>query len=248
MLDELSVGEIAFVNRRICTADWQIDGRRPPGWHVLVLAISGRASYRIDSSRIDIAAGDTLLIPPDCHRNATTDRQQPWVFASAGCRLLGPVDHLPRLSHPGGRPAVRLFSEARDAWESGHALLTRARLCELLHLHTAGRAAATGDQRLAALIAELTRRPCDTAPSVTALARRAGLSPSRFRVLFRAATGLPLHRWLNRRRLAHARSLLLDGHLGVGAAAAAVGFSDQHHFSRLFSQHFGVPPSACLPR
>jgi AraC family transcriptional regulator len=116
----------------------------------------------------------------------------------------------------------------------------------LLHLHASGHTA-MGHRRLDAVVAALARRPEAVAPSAEVLARQAGLSPSRFRVLFRATTGLPLHRWLNRRRLTHARALLLEGGWSVGQAAAAVGFDDQHHFSRLFRQHFGIPPSACRP-
>lgn len=246
MLEDLAVGDIAFINHRRCQSGWRIAGRRPPDWHVLALAVDGHAVYQMDDARLELQTGDSILLPPDCQRAATTDPQRPWTFASAGFRLIGNTTPLPRLASPGTAPAVRLFAEALAAWQSGQALLARARLSELLHLHASGGTIA-GTGRLAAVLAGLERRPDGVAPSVEVLARQAGLSPSRFRVLFRATTGLPLHRWLNRRRLAHARALLLAGGLSVGEAAAAVGFDDQHHFSRLFRQHFGMPPSACRP-
>lgn len=244
MLDNLAVGDIAFINRRVCRPDWRIDGQRPPGWHVLALAVDGRAIYQMDDARLELSPGDSLLLPPACRRSARTDPRRPWTYASAGFRLIGDPAPLPRLASPGTAPAVRLFAEALTAWESGQAMLARARLCELLHLHACG-STPVGDGRLAAIIAGLARNPGAVAPSVQVLARRAGLSPSRFRILFRTATGLPLHRWQNRQRLAHARALLLAGNHTVGAAASAVGYEDQHHFSRLFRQHFGMPPSAC---
>ena len=79
------------------------------------------------------------------------------------------------------------------------------------------------------------------------LAERAHLSPSRFQVLFREATGLPVRNYLLWRRLLEAVSRLQSGET-VTAAAHAAGFADAAHLSRSFRRIIGAAPSSLLLR
>ncbi len=78
------------------------------------------------------------------------------------------------------------------------------------------------------------------------LAERAHLSPSRFQVLFREATGLPVRNYLLWRRLLEATARLQAGE-AVTAAAHATGFADAAHLSRSFRRIIGAAPSSLLP-
>lgn len=78
------------------------------------------------------------------------------------------------------------------------------------------------------------------------LADRAHLSPSRFQVLFRDATGLPVRNYLLWRRLLEATARLQAGE-AVTAAAHAAGFADAAHLSRSFRRIIGAAPSSLLP-
>jgi AraC-like DNA-binding protein len=78
------------------------------------------------------------------------------------------------------------------------------------------------------------------------LAERAHLSPSRFQVLFREATGLPVRNYLLWRRLLEATARLQAGE-PVTAAAHAAGFADAAHLSRSFRRIIGAAPSSLLP-
>jgi len=80
-------------------------------------------------------------------------------------------------------------------------------------------------------------------PSLADLARLTGLS--RYQVLrrFERAYGLPPHAWLLRRRAERARVLIRDG-VTLAAAAAATGFADQSHLTRVFARQFGFTPGA----
>jgi AraC-like DNA-binding protein len=78
------------------------------------------------------------------------------------------------------------------------------------------------------------------------LAERAHLSPSRFQVLFREATGLPVRNYLLWRRLLEAAERLQRGE-AVTAAAHAAGFADAAHLSRSFRRIIGAAPSSLLP-
>ena len=76
------------------------------------------------------------------------------------------------------------------------------------------------------------------------LAALINLSPSRFRALFRAQTGVSPAQFLQRLRLRRARLLLVHSFLTVKEVMAAVGYSDPSHFARDFRRAHGASPSA----
>ena len=59
----------------------------------------------------------------------------------------------------------------------------------------------------------------------------------------RAQGNLPPHSWLLHQRAERARSLIREG-LSLVQAAAACGFADQSHMTRLFVRQFGFTPGA----
>ena len=79
--------------------------------------------------------------------------------------------------------------------------------------------------------------------SLAELAEIAGLS--RFQLLraFRQASGLTPHAYLVQRRIELARRLIRTGAVLADAAAAA-GFADQSHMTRIFVRKFGLSPGA----
>lgn len=81
------------------------------------------------------------------------------------------------------------------------------------------------------------------APTLAELAALAGLS--RFQVLrhFAQAYGLTPHAWQQQQRLEQARRQVARG-TSLADAAAASGFADQSHMTRLFVRQFGYTPGA----
>ncbi len=77
--------------------------------------------------------------------------------------------------------------------------------------------------------------------TLTDLARDSGLS--RFQVLraFAQATGLTPHAYIVQRRVDVARKLIRGG-TPLAEAAAAAGFADQSHMTRIFARKYGVSP------
>jgi AraC-like DNA-binding protein/quercetin dioxygenase-like cupin family protein len=77
--------------------------------------------------------------------------------------------------------------------------------------------------------------------SLSDLARESGLS--RFQVVrgFSRATGLTPHAYLVQRRIHAARRLIGQG-VALAEAAAASGFADQSHMTRIFTRQYGVSP------
>ena len=74
------------------------------------------------------------------------------------------------------------------------------------------------------------------------LAQAAGADRHRLTRLFRAAHGLPPHRFQLARRLEKARALLARG-VSPGEAAVGAGFFDQSHLTRHFRRAFGLTPA-----
>jgi AraC-like DNA-binding protein len=80
-------------------------------------------------------------------------------------------------------------------------------------------------------------------PRLADMAKMTGLS--RYQVLrrFEQAYGLPPHAWLIRCRAERVRLLIRDG-VPIATAAAACGFADQSHMTRVFVRQFGFTPGA----
>ena len=75
------------------------------------------------------------------------------------------------------------------------------------------------------------------------LARETGYSRTHFLRMFRAATGATPHQYLLRLRVQRAQELMRRGKASLIDVAAACGFSNHAHMSRIFRQLLGVTPS-----
>jgi AraC family transcriptional regulator len=78
--------------------------------------------------------------------------------------------------------------------------------------------------------------------SVSQLASVANLSVFHFTRLFRAATGLPPHRYVSRQRLERAMTLLATGRMRLSDIALYCRFSSQASFNRAFRAAIGMTP------
>jgi AraC family transcriptional regulator len=76
------------------------------------------------------------------------------------------------------------------------------------------------------------------------LAALTGLSVSHFSHAFNAAYGIAPHRYILRRRIDKAKTLLGASNSTIAAISSRVGFSSQSRFTQLFSRHTGLTPSA----
>lgn len=89
---------------------------------------------------------------------------------------------------------------------------------------------------------EMLRDKIDGTISIAEIADACNLSRSYFIHAFRETTGQTPHQWLIAQRLERAQALLMDFERPLADVAAACGFSDQSHFTRVFSQYTGTPP------
>jgi AraC family transcriptional regulator len=80
--------------------------------------------------------------------------------------------------------------------------------------------------------------------SLAFVARECKLSVSHFARSFKQCTGKPPHRWLLENRVEKAKELMLDAQLPLAEIALECGFSDQSHFTRVFSRTVGTSPGS----
>jgi AraC family transcriptional regulator len=105
-----------------------------------------------------------------------------------------------------------------------------------------GRIAAGREDARVQTAVEFMRDSLHLPVSLADIAASAGLSPYHFLRVFRAATGVPPHRFLTRMRIDAARRRLEDSGLSVTEIALMCGFSSASQFSTAFRREIGVAP------
>ncbi len=78
--------------------------------------------------------------------------------------------------------------------------------------------------------------------SVTEIAAHFSISPSYLARIFKHTIGCPLSKYIIRRRMGEAQSLLLNTKLPISAVAERVGYPNQSYFTKLFTQSFRISP------
>ena len=101
------------------------------------------------------------------------------------------------------------------------------------------------DRNLARSLAETRRymeEHLDEPLTIPALSRRACLSATTFKGGFRRLYGMPVHTWLQQRRMERAAELLHTSGLSLETVAQAVGYSSVSQFAATFRRYYGVTP------
>lgn len=80
--------------------------------------------------------------------------------------------------------------------------------------------------------------------SLRDVAKHLGFSAVYLTQLVKAHTGEPMNKWIIKRRVTAARSLLLETEQSAERIAEAVGYQSINHFFRQFRQYYGTSPKA----
>ncbi len=80
--------------------------------------------------------------------------------------------------------------------------------------------------------------------SLTEIAEAAGISPSHFKVLFKQSLGVPVHRYVMRKRVERAAELLTRTDAELCDVALQAGFCNQSHMTWSMRRTIGVTPKA----
>jgi len=97
------------------------------------------------------------------------------------------------------------------------------------------------DRRIRSTI-ELLNRGCDGHISLSDLAHRVGLGPSRLSHLFKNDLNVNIRDFVRERRLARAAELLATTEERISVICMRCGFRDVANFNHAFKRHFGLAP------
>lgn len=95
-------------------------------------------------------------------------------------------------------------------------------------------------------IQDIIRANIQQAPSVSEIAREAGVSQRTLHTLFKNRTGMTPKHFIQAERMMEAQSLMLRGAQSVSEVARMLHFSNPHHFSMQFQKQFGITPAEFL--
>jgi len=239
------------------TASYAVD---PAGEYVIGMVLAGGMEVRRGAERHRFAPGDLCAWDPSARHAGRPWRSPCWEARLIVLELPGVEDLVRDPEGAGGdvafaaprvrdRALGRRFLELHaalewPAWQLERETLLQEWLCAL-----AGGAPVAAAPRAARRDPAL-RRACevlgaDLAHNVTLteVAAAAGASRHRLTRLFRAAYGLPPHRFQLAQRVRAARRLLERG-ATPAEAAQETGFFDQSHLHRHFTRTLGITPGA----
>lgn len=240
-----------------------IEQRFSPHVHegfVFTVIEGGAQRFRHRGAEHLAPVGSMVLINPDEVHTGSKAHDQGWWyrgFYPAPVQVDGVLDELglERSGAPSFAMSVLQDADLHQAFGLLHRLLEsdasalqqqtawRETLLLLFQRHArVPQAPAPGQEPRAVRQAkELLAASLAAPPSLEQLAAAVNLSPFHFARVFRRATGLPPHAWLQQRRLEQARALLRQGCMPLNVALQ-LGFADQSHLNRQFKQAYGVAP------
>ncbi len=235
----------------LCGPEWMSRGWKIEDCHKLYLVESGTGTYALPGHELGLAPATVYLIPggrPHRHGSARAMFVH-WIHF----QMLSPVveQRLVRLDRIVSWPESH-WSWWRPVWQGIPGWLGRRDLAGELRLQAlvaavlADALAQAGpgppnDPRLDAALRWMDTH-CLRHPALAEAARVAGLAPAVFHRRFTAAFGTTPRRWMERRRLDHARRLLREPGATVLGVSAACGYANPFHFSRVVRRRFGLSP------
>ena len=234
----------------------------------LVLLLSGRVDYTVESVTYTLRPWDVLLVRHHAIHRAVIDKSVPydrvivyldrrfferslpgsglmdcfeWADKS-GQYLLAPDDEQKKAL----AAALTAYEAVSSDRELGAQLLRDSCLIQLLvHVNrlsvsASGAPEIPQDPKIAQVLSFINEN-LGRELTVDMLAERVFLSRYHFMRLFKAQTGTTVHAYVRQKRLLTAARLIREG-VPAGQAAAECGFNDYSAFSRAFRESFGVSP------
>lgn len=236
-------------------------------WHATYgfgLLEDGAQSSASGRGPVDAYAGDLITTNPgevhDGRPLGSSSRRwrmlylEPEVMAAmAGAASAGDVQLTrPVIKDPALAQVLQRLFARLDDWNAGRRTTGPDMLaCEEALVHTCGllmlrHATASPVDERGGNLRVVRERLADErleAPTLATLASMAGLSRYQLLRRFQQAYGVPPHAWLLQQRVERVRGLIRGGSR-LADAAAACGFADQSHMTRVFVRHFGFTPGA----
>lgn len=223
---------------------WDFRGVRSPFWR-LFHEFSGGARVESGGRRFALGAGDVALLPDgvtfDCAGRPGVEHL--WLHFSLRLTLPAAAPGVQIL--PAGAATSALAAELRDRIRRGEPRAAQHLASALLHTAFASMDAAwfvVPSRRLQRVLGWLEHNAAQRVTNA-ALAAQAGLGVEAFIRWFRRETDRTPAAFVAEWRVREACRRLAFGDDSIEQVAAALGFSNRHHFSRVFKQYAGCGPA-----
>lgn len=237
----------------------------------LAFVLSGTGKYRIEGRIYEVSEGDLLVFKPGVHHQAlyVPEAEAPATEFFVGfcdVRLPGrepgdmPLPGGGYILHTGGELRQRIFhicssmeAESAVCWQGRYHML-KAYLTQLLLLILKEQSPMPRSKRgcsfesmnrkyIVEQIVSYFEDHYSEKISLDTIAENMYLSPFYISRIFKSETGDTPIRHLINIRLERARELLVQEEIPIQEVAAAVGYGDAYHFSKLFKKYYGKSPS-----
>lgn len=245
--DDAFPGTYAELKTRRRTADW-----------FLAYMVTGTGQLVGENGCHDIAQGSVVSLPPDFRYSIDINQKHPYciyyvTFGGQSMRerkVCTAIDELfPTVRIDLCRDVIRMYRQLLEIGASKTAdaqrelgasiVLLVAKLVNRLHEHrTTERRVGPVDRAKAIMAAHLFDHI-----SVGEIARELGLPASTFRREFRSAAGISPYRYFLRQKIEAAKNELMTTDVPLRTIAEKFCFTDQYHFSRVFSRIAGCRPT-----
>jgi AraC-like DNA-binding protein len=242
-------------------------------WLVLVFVLSGKQRYLIHEKEVSVHGGEMLRILPGQRYGTGTWPEQKcdlaWLILKLRPLPRGPalgmsgdgvrsvLSHLSDSSRPQVLPAAAdvpgLLDSVFHWWDRREDDLGRETIRNRISALVLGAAAATkgetaaisdraSQQRIERVLQWIAGNDGKEV-NITAMARIAGLAPTRFHAHFKQFTGHSPKDWLLRRKVEIAAERLRgEPELTVTRLAHELGFSSSQYFATVFRRYLGMTP------
>lgn len=220
--------------------------------HVFIFKVSGSSVYHFGEKRIMLNAGQLLFIP-----QGTSYRVEKVSAGESRYVLLNFTGSLERAlpkrySADGFSRQELIYTELERLWLLGAA--SERYRCQAVFFQVlafvsrqeqAGYARLKRLDRLTPAVEYLQEHMFDTKLKIAQLPLLCGVSDTYFRTLFQAGFGMNPQEYVSNKRLSRAAAILDSGMFdSVAEVARSVGYTDPLYFSRIFTRHFSLSPSA----
>lgn len=247
MIDGIENLKIEDVYTGVSKKSWTVTCRKGSSF---IFRLSGGVCYHFADKSITVNAGEFIFLPHGSTYDATLIGAESEFIA---IRIQADLTVYQLKSYPtdGFLDAEELTSSIADLWRHG-GKSEQYRCYSLVYsvlAYVSGleNMEYTDKKRLAIIkpaVEYLKEHVYDVSLSTQTLHGLCGISGTYFRRIFESAYGVSPQRYILRRRLSHAKSILGSGDFdSISSVAAAVGYSDPLYFSRAFKKEYGVSPS-----
>lgn len=231
---------------------------RPSGidTHILIICESGQGFVRYNGVEKKILPGDILLIPAGCPHGYGSVSKHGWTVRWVHFSGLKALNFIQSSVDIINSPEI-IFNKIKSVFDEFHTcisqdmklntLITASQILRYLlcTISLAGIESKNSEhvRKAADKAIYLMHKSLNRQLTLKQLAIEAGLSVSRFSVIFKASTGLSAIDYFNNLKIRHACTYLDSTNLNIGQISELIGIENQHYFSRLFSKSTGISPS-----